>query len=312
MSAKLEESVPVNKQGIKKTRFKKSLETRNFYLFILPFFLLFLLFNAIPIISSLFLGFTVWDGFSAPTFIGLENYIQLFKDQIFLKSIYNTLFIWFFSTILTLGLAFFLAFSINEYMRKAKSFYQMVFLFPLLVAPALTSIIVGILFSSNSGLINAFLSLFADDPVTINWLDSTFWIKPIIVLMIVWRWTGWHMIIFLAGLQTIPKDLYEAARIDGAKGFQIIRSITLPLMAPIILVSLVTATTGGIQLFDEPFVLTNGTGGTLQSGMTMGMYLYNTAFKDFNFGLASAISYVLFGLILIVTLINSKFLNKKE
>ncbi|MFP5114693.1 carbohydrate ABC transporter permease [Bacillaceae bacterium C204] len=296
----------------KKSKFYKKKDYLFLYISIAPFFLLFLVFNAFPIIASLFIGFTKWDGISLPEFVGLKNYIQLFNDPVFRKSLFNTLYIWFFSTIITLGLAFLLAFLVNYYIRRLKGFYRIAFLFPLLVAPALTSIIISILFSSNAGLVNAFLSLFTQNDVTINWLNSPFWIKPIIILMIVWRWTGWHFIIFMAGLQTIPKELYEAAKIDGAKGLQIIRSITVPMMAPVILVSLITATTGGIQLFDEPFVLTDGTGGTLQSGTTMGMYLYNTAFQEFNFGLASATSYVLFGIILIVTLINSKLFRKRD
>lgn len=312
METKNEITLPVKTLPKGRSKFYMKKDYMFFYVCIIPFFLLFLLFSAIPIIASFFIGFTRWDGLSAPEFVGIKNYIQLFQDPVFRKSLYNTLHIWFFSTGITLTLAFLLAFFVNDYIRKAKGFYRIVFLLPLLVAPALTSIIVSILFSSNAGLVNAFLSIFTEGNVTIDWLDSPFWIKPLIILMIVWRWTGWHFIIFMAGLQTIPKEFYEAAKIDGAKGFQIIRHITLPMMAPVILVSLITATTGGFQLFDEPYVLTGGTGGTLQAGTTMGMYLYNTAFKEFNFGLASATSYVLFGIILLVTLINSRFLKKRD
>ena len=283
-----------------------------FYVSISPYFLLFLIFSAFPIVTSFFIGFTQWNAIGKPKFIGLENYIHIFHDPTFLKSIFNTLYIWFFSTLFTLSLAFILAFLVNHYVVRGKGFYRVIYLIPLLVAPALTSIIISILFSTNSGIINAFISLFIEGKYSFDWLGSPFWIKPLIVLLIMWRWTGWHFIIQLAGLQTISNDYYDAAKIDGAGDRQILLHITLPLMLPIILFSVVSATVGGIQLFDEPFVLTNGTGGTLQSATTMGMYLYQTAFQDFKFGLASSMAYVIFFIILVVTLINASILRQRR
>ncbi len=282
-----------------------------FYICILPFFTIFILFSAFPIVASFFLGFTRWKGYGMPEFVGLRNYSRLFNDPAFIKSLTNTLYMWFFSTLITLGLALILAFLVNHYIERGKSFFRIVFLFPLLVAPALTSIIISVLFSANAGLVNAIISLFVEGNFTYNWLGSAFWTKPLIVLIIVWRWTGWHFIVMLAGLQTIPTDLYEAAKIDGANGSQIFRHITLPLMAPIVLVSAVIATVGGIQLFDEPYVLTQGTGGVLNSGLSMGMYLYKTAFENFQFGLAAAQSFILFVIILFVSLLNSWILRRR-
>lgn len=299
----------MSKEGTMITKIRKNW---LFYASILPFFVVFLMFVAHPIIASFFLGFTKWDGVSSPKFVGLDNYTNIFNDSVFIKSIYNTVYIWFFQTFITLTFAFILAFLVNHYITKAKNFYRTVFLFPMLIAPALTSIIISVLFSSNSGVINAILSFFTGERVVFGWLDSEFWIKPIIILLIVWRWTGYHFIIFLAGMQTIPNSLYDAAKIDGANGFQIVRHITVPLMVPIILFSFVIATNGGIQLFDEPYVLTNGSGGTLQSGMTMGMYLYSTAFNQFQFGKAAAVSYVIFAIILVLTLVTSKFIRNKN
>lgn len=282
-----------------------------FYVSISPFFMLFLIFGAFPIISSFLLGFTEWDGLDEPKFVGFKNYLGLFKDPTFLKSIYNTIYIWFGSTLLTLSLAFVLAFLVNYYIKNGQRFYRVVYMFPLLVAPALTAIIIGILFSTNNGLINVMWSFVAGKQIQYAWLNSELWIKPLAIVLIIWRWTGWHFIIFMSGLQTISIELYDAAKIDGANGKQMLRHITLPLMASVILFSVITATIGGIQIFDEPFVLTNGTGGTAQTGVTMGMYLYQTAFQEFHFGISSAMSYILFGLILIITLINSKLFKSK-
>lgn len=284
---------------------------KMFYLFIAPFFILFLTFSLFPIIASFFLGFTEWNGMGTPEWVGFENYARLFHDPVFIKSLLNTLYIWLFSTVLTLGLAFVLAYMVNYYIRRAKGFYRVVFLFPLLVAPALTAVMISVIFSTNSGMMNMVLSLFVEGNVQIEWLRSETWIKPLIVLIIIWRWTGYHFILFLAGLQTISSDIYEAAKIDGATGGQIMRKITLPLMLPIMMVSVLTATVGGIQTFDEPYVLTQGSGGTNDAGLSMAMYLYQNAFEYFEFGLASAQSYILFALILIFTLINSRYLRNR-
>ncbi|MGP4039056.1 carbohydrate ABC transporter permease [Gracilibacillus sp. D59] len=286
-------------------------QNKMFYISVSPFLILFCMFSLFPIVASFFLGFTEWNGVGIPKFVGIDNYKQLFNDPVFIKSIYNTVYIWFFSTILTLSLAFILAYLVNHYIHKAKGFFRVVFLFPLLVAPALTAIMISVIFSTNAGIVNSFISLFTDGVFSYEWLRSQFWIKPLIVLIIIWRWTGYHFILYIAGLQTIPNELYDAAKIDGANVIQTIKNITLPLMAPILLVSVITATVGGIQVFDEPYVLTQGTGGVNNSGISMGMYLYQTGFEYFNFGLAAAQSYVLFMLILLVTLVNARFLRNR-
>ncbi|QGH36791.1 ABC transporter permease subunit [Gracilibacillus salitolerans] len=286
-------------------------QNKMFYISVAPFLILFCMFSLFPIVASFFLGFTKWNGVGVPEFVGIDNYTQLFNDPVFIKSIYNTIYIWFFSTILTLGLAFILAYLVNHYIHRAKGFFRVVFLFPLLVAPALTAIMISVIFSTNAGIVNSFISLFTDGVFSYEWLRSQFWIKPLIVLIIIWRWTGYHFILYIAGLQTIPSELYDAAKIDGANVIQTIKNITLPLMAPILLVSVITATVGGIQVFDEPYVLTQGTGGVNNSGISMGMYLYQTGFEYFNFGLAAAQSYVLFMLILLVTLVNARFLRNR-
>jgi ABC-type sugar transport system permease subunit len=294
------------------TLLRRMADNWMFYLCIAPFFLLFAIFGAYPILASLYYSFTRWDGLSDPVFVGFANYQNLFRDPTFLKVLLNTIYIWLGSTVITLALAFVLAFLVNHYILRFNMLFRVVFLFPMLVAPALTAIVVSALFSTNAGLVNTVLGLFAGHKVVYDWFASGEWLKPLIIFMIAWRWTGWHFILFLAGLQSIPTEVYEAARVDGASGPRIFRLITVPLMLPVILVSVVTATIGGLQVFDEPYVLTKGTGGTLQLGATLGLYQYQTAFQEFNFGLASAVSYVIFILVLIFSILNFRLIRRDQ
>jgi cellobiose transport system permease protein len=276
---------------------------RAFYFAFAPFFLVFMAFSAFPMVFSFYLGFNKWDGFGTPDFIGVTNYTKVLADPVFQKAIWNTAYIWFWSTFATVGLALVLAVLVNEYVTTGKSYFRMVFLVPLLVAPAVSAIILRVFFSANNGLVNMAVGAATGTPSFFDWLNDTGWIKPLVVVLIIWRWTGWHMIIFLAGLQAIPRDIYEAARMEGVSRFAIFSRITLPLLIPALGFSLMTATLGGLQIFDEPYVLTLGTGGTDNSSTTIAMYLYATAFTQLNFGLASAVSWYLFAVIVALTLL---------
>jgi cellobiose transport system permease protein len=276
----------------------------TFYLSVAPFFLVFLAFSIFPVGFSFYLGMSNWDGFSDPHFVGLANYARALADPVFQKAIWNTLYLWFWSTLLTVGLALALAVLINEYVLVGKTYFRLVFLLPLLVAPAIAGIILRVFFTSNGGVVNMLMGAVQGQPNYFNWLASEAWIKPLVVLLVIWRWTGWHMIIFLAGLQAIPRDLYEAARIDGAGRWATFTRITVPLLIPALAFSIITATLGGLQMFDEPFVLTQGQGGTNNSTTTLGMYLYATAFFQFDFGLGAAVSWYIFAAVIAFTLLH--------
>jgi cellobiose transport system permease protein len=280
---------------------KRVRANRTFYFAVAPFFIIFLIFSVFPVAFSFYLGFNEWDGFSEPRFVGFENYARALADPVFQKAIWNTLYLWFWSTLFTVGLALALAVLINEYVVFAKNYFRIVFLLPLLVAPAIAAIILRVFFTSNGGLVNLLVGAASGTPSYFNWLASEFWIKPLVTLLVIWRWTGWHMIIFLAGLQAIPRDIYEAARMDGVGRWAIFSRITIPLLLPSLAFSLITATLGGLQMFDEPYVLTQGQGGTDNSATTLGMYLYATAFTQFNFGLGSAVSWYIFAAVVALT-----------
>lgn len=283
----------------------------SFYGAIAPFFILFGVFSLFPIAFSFYLGFHSWDGSGAPRWVGFANYASVLNDPVFLKAVWNTVVVWFWSTLITVSLAFVLAYLVNEYVAFGRNYFRIVFLVPLLVAPAISAIILRVFFSSHGGIVNGFLGALSGNAVYWDWLGSETGIKPLIVLLIVWRWTGWHFIIFLAGLQAIPRDLYEAAKVDGAGGRQIFYRITLPLMAPTLAFSITNATLGGIQIFDEPFVLTNGIGGTDNAGTTLGMFLYGTAFTQFQFGLGSAVSWYIFAIVTGLTLLYHAALRRR-
>lgn len=291
------------------SRAGKLREHKNFYWMVSPFFVLFAIFGLIPIGAALYLSFTDWDGLTSADWVGLKNYRDIITDDIFGKVVFNTVYIWIGSTLLTCGLAFVLAYLINEHVMGGRGFLRMVFLLPLLTAPAVIAIIMSVIFSTSAGLANAVLSWFKPGDATVEWLASTGWIKPIIILMITWRFLGFHLLIFVAGLQSIPRELYDAAKVDGAGGFRVFAQVTLPLMLPIIFFSATSSTVGAFQLFDEPWVLTNGTGGTDQSAEVMGTMLYRTAFQDFHFGAASALSWIMFAFIALFTIVNSRLLK---
>lgn len=281
-----------------------------FYGAIAPFVVVFLAFSIFPVAFSFYLGLSKWDGFSDPQFVGLANYIRAVGDPVFQKAIWNTVYLWFWSTLLTVGLALALAVLVNDYVIGGKTYFRLVFLLPLLVAPAIAAIILRVLFTSNGGVVNMMIGAAQGEPTYFNWLASEFWIKPLVTLLVIWRWTGWHMIIFLAGLQAISRDIYEAARLEGVSRWAIFTRITIPLLLPSLAFSIITATLGGLQMFDEPFVLTQGQGGTNNSTTTLGMYLYATAFTQFDFGLGAAVSWYIFAAVVGFTLL-SRSINSR-
>jgi ABC-type sugar transport system permease subunit len=276
--------------------------TAGFYLTQAPFFLVLFTFSVFPVAFSFYLGFQRWDGFSQPSFIGFSNYERVLADPVFVRAAWNTAYLWFWSTLLTVGLALALAVLIDAYVVAARGYLRMVFLLPLLVAPAVAAVILQLFFGANGGLASVIANALFGAPLYFNWTASEVWIKPLVVMLIVWRWTGWHLVILLAGLQAIPRDIYEAARMDGVGRWKTFQHITLPLLAPALAFSLMTSAVGGLQLFDEPFVLTQGAGGTNNSATTLGMYLYRTAFAEFNFGTGAAISWYIFLAVVVISL----------
>lgn len=279
------------------------------YLSIAPYFILFLAFGIAPTIFSAFLAFQSWDGIGKMTFVGFGNFAYVLSDPIFGQAVLNTFEIWFMSTIPMLFIALVLAFLINM-RRRSKFAYQLTYFIPNVTSIVAITLIFTSLFTPQYGLLDQGLS--ALHLPVIQWLTDPWSMRWAISLMVIWRWTGSNSIIYMAGLQSIPTEFYEAARIDGAGTWQVFSRITVPLMRPIILFTVITSTIGGLGLFTEPQVLFGNDGGVGHEGLTMALYQYWQAFASDRFGFGASISWVIFFIMLAFTFINWRVVRRGD
>jgi ABC-type sugar transport system permease subunit len=282
------------------------------YIFISPFFISFFVFGLTPILYSLYLSFTKWNGFAEPAFIGLVNYERLITDTLFFKTIGNTLIIWIISIIPQLTIALALAIILNERFLKGRHFFRAVFYFPNIVTPIILGIMFSLLFDWQTGFVNKLLLQIGlvQDPV--HWFNSPFFSRLIVGLVVCYQYFGFNMLIFIAGLQSITQDIYEAAEVDGANKLQVIFRIMLPLLKPVLLFTFITSVIGGMQLFDSALMLGNG---PENSTMTMVMYLFESSFKNFDYSYGATIAYGIFVIVMFFTLISmwaSKMKKREE
>ncbi|MBP0726512.1 sugar ABC transporter permease [Bacillus sp. RG28] len=277
------------------------------YFFIGPALIFILVFTIYPVISSFILSFQEVRGVEK-TFVGLSNYTRLFHDPIFYKALLNTFEILIFQVPIMIAFSLLIAVGLNSSLVKFKSFFRIAYFMPAITALVAASIVFMILLDEHFGLVNYFLSSIGMNPI--HWFTSPFWAKVSIILVMTWRWTGYNMVIFLAGLQNIPNELYEAASIDGAGKVKQFFMITIPQLKPVFIFTVVMSTIGTLQLFDEPYILTKG--GPNSATMTITLYLFQTGFKYFEFGYASAIAYVLVFIIGIVSWIQMKWVGDLE
>ena len=280
------------------------------YVFISPFYLLYAVFGIFPLFYGLWLSLHTWDAISPMQWVGVENYTRLIVDDIWWQTIYNTIWLFIFATVPQLTLALLLAFIINNALIRGKDIYRAAYFMPIVASAVAVSLIFISLFGERYGMINYVLSLFGIPPI--DWLGSATWLKPSIAIVTVWQWTGYSMIIFLAGLQSINPELYEAARVDGALTRHIFRHITLPLMRPVILFQVILSIIGAMQTFDIPVMLAGGTqssapGGTGRAGLVSMVLIYWTAFKYTQFGYAAAMAFVLFVLIVLFSFLYNRW-----
>jgi multiple sugar transport system permease protein len=274
------------------------------FLFILPTYLGFAVFILGPLIAVAGISLTKFDLLGGTEFLGLANYQNMWGDTR-LRTVYaNTFFFTIFAVIFNVGIGLALAVLLNRRMPNfLKNFFRSVYFFPLLVAHTYVAVIWQFLYQRDTGVINYYLSLLGIGPI--SWLASPNWVLPSVIIMDVWKNTGFAMLIFLAGLQNIPRDYYEAARIDGANTRQLFLKITLPLLSPTIFFVLVIFMIGAIQVFDTIIVLTGG--GPGDASRSVVMYIYEQAFQKFDLGYASTIAMTLFAIILVLTLLQFWF-----
>ncbi|WP_329390976.1 carbohydrate ABC transporter permease [Streptomyces sp. NBC_01716] len=279
------------------------------YAAVSPFFLLFAVFGLYPVFYSLYLSLQRWDGVGPTKFVGLENFRYLLTDSQFWDSIANTLIIWVMSTVPMTVLALLIALGLNSSVRF-KGVLRVAYFMPNVTSIVAMSLVFGSIFSGEFGILNWILDLFGFGHVP--WLTDPWGIRCAIAIMIIWRWTGYNAIIFLAGLQALPTDVYEAARVDGASPVQTFFRITLPLLRPVLLFSLVMSAIGGLQIFTESQVLLGDRGGPGGAGLTMVLYFYGTAFADNDFGYGAAIAWGIFVVVVLFSILNWRLVQRPE
>jgi len=288
-------------------------EQRWSFLFIAPVVLLFVVFVLGPLVASFYWSFTDYNGIHSPRWVGLDNYKNILtNDPRFWKSIRNTI-------LYTVGvipagvaLSLLLAMAVDQKI-KFKNLFCTIYFIPTVTSVIALSVIWKWMFAGDKyGLINHYLIAMGFKPI--DWLMSTTWTLPAIMIMSVWAGVGYNMIIFLAGLQTIPGTVYEAADIDGANVWDKFWHITLPLLKPAMVFAVVMGFIASFQVFERIYIMTEsefGIGGVLDSALTVVAYLYDMGFRKFQMGYASALGYIVFAVVFIITLVNIKFIKTK-
>ena len=270
------------------------------YAFISPFFILFAVFGAFPILYSLWISFHDWHGLKPGNFVGLDNYVTMLADSQFHVAVTNTLIIGFTYVPLMIVLSLSFAAILNRPIFL-RNFYRTVYFLPVITSLVVVGVLFGFIFGSVYSPLMSLLGLIGVQARSL--LGEPWFVKPAIVFMILWRWTGYNMVIMLAGLQGIPDELYDAGRIDGADGIQAFRYITVPMMSRVIAFAAILSTIGMFNMFDEVYMVAGVNGGVQSSGLVTGVLIYRTAFQTFKFGYASAIAYSVALIIVVLSLL---------
>lgn len=277
------------------------------FLFIAPAFIYNMIFRIVPIFASLYLSFTDFSGFGKANFVGISNYLRALTDSEFWNAVLKTS--QFSAEVLPLNMiiSLLLALLVNSSIRGV-GIFRAIYYLPVITPMVAASMIWIWLYDAQFGILNYLLSLFNIQPI--NFLKDTKWALHSLVVMRVWRGVGWNMLIYLAGLQGIPKFLYEAASIDGATKFKRFLKITLPLLRPVHIYVLIVGLASTLQTFTEVYVMTGG--GPLQSTTTVGLLVYRTAFDYMKMGYASAMSFILGIIIMVLSIFSFMWGKRKE
>ncbi len=261
----------------------------------------------IPVIAVFILSFTDFDIYSLANlqyarFVGFKNYSRLFEDPLFWKALKNTLYFLLIGGPLSIAVSLAAALLLNSKLVRFKTFFRLAYFAPVVTTLVAISVVWRFVYHPRFGLLNYGLSFLGIG--NIDWLGDPNWAMPAIILMAVWKNFGYNMIIFIAGLQNIPQELYEAASIDGASPWQQFKAITLPMLAPTTLFIAVITMIGYFQLFAEPYVMTQG--GPLNNTLSIVLYMYQQGFRWWNMGYSAALAFVLFAIILVASVLQSR------
>jgi len=275
------------------------------YAYVAPFFVIFIVFGLFPLLFTFYVALFDWNPIGEQTFVGLANFERLFQDDRFWNALVNTFGIFLISTIPQLLLALGLAHLLNHAALKMANFFRMALLIPYITSVAATAIVFAQIFDKNFGLINWVLGALGLPEV--NFLASQVGSWIVISSMVMWRWFGYNTLLYLAGLQALPREMYEAASVDGASGWQQFIHLTIPSLRPIIIFTVIMSTIGGLQIFTEPLLVSPESGLTCGGGrqcQTLALFLYEQGFGQFKFGYGSAIGVALFVIVVVVAALN--------
>lgn len=272
-----------------------------------PAVVLFTVFFAYPLVASLVESFQTSEG-TDTVWTGFANYQRLFDDPLVWKSLANIGVILAIQVPLMLVLALILAQVLNQSWLRARSTYRIGYFLPAVTTLVAYTIVFRVLLRGDTGVFNQLIGMVGFEAV--DWLNDPFWAKIALIASMTWRWTGYNMVILLAGLQAIPKDQYEAAAVDGAGTATTYMKVIVPQLRPVVLFCLITSTIGTLQLFDEPYILTEG--GPNNSTLTPVVYLYQVGFQQLDFGYASAIAWLVVAIIGVLSFLQFRFLGRKS
>ena len=284
-----------------------SFSSKAAYFFLAPAVIAIFIFFFIPVIAAFVMSFTDFDiyalgNFNTIRFIGFNNYSKLFEDPLFWQSLQNTIYYVVLATPLAIAVSLGAAILLNSKLIKYKGFFRLSYFIPYITTLVAVAIVWRFIYHPKFGILNYFLGLFGVDPI--DWLGDPNLAMPAIVIMSVWKTFGYNMIIFIAGLQNIPEDLYEAASLEGANEWQKFKTVTIPMLAPTTLFVSIITIVGYFQLFAEPYIMTQG--GPLNKTLSIVQYMYQQGFRWWNMGYSASISFVLFFIILVVTILQFK------
>lgn len=282
---------------------------RTGWCFVIPSVILIILFVFYPMVQALITSFQTGAGNNL-TFTGIANYKRLLTDTTFRKALFNTILYLIIQVPIMILLALVISSMLNNKKLKFKGFFRTAIFLPCVTSLVAYSIVFKSLFATD-GFVNAILMKLNLIAEPISWITDPVWAKILIILAITWRWTGYNMVFYLSGLQGIDDSIYEAADIDGAGAFEKFKSITLPMLKPIILFTTINSTIGTLQLFDETMNITQG--GPANATITISQYIYNILFKySPDFGYAAAVSYVIVVMIVVLSFIQMKVGDKND
>jgi lactose/L-arabinose transport system permease protein len=274
--------------------------------FVLPATALFAVFFVYPLLASLWQSLYATEG-GVTTFVGLGQYRRMLADPVVAQSMLNAGLLLVVQVPLMVGLALGLAYLLNLSWLRWRTGFRLLAFLPAVTSLVAYSVVFRVLLATDGGALNQMLAALGLGPV--DWLNDPLWARVALVAAITWRWTGYNMVILLAGLQAVPRELYEAARLDGANGWQVFTRVVVPQLRPVLVFVTITSSIGALQLFDEVVILTGG--GPTNATLTPVLYLYKVGFEQFDFGYASAIAWVVVLLTMIISVVQLRLTREK-